>query len=883
MCAPGFGPYAPVVRIGRWPLVGRIDELRTVGGMSLRGDGPVGVVLAGAAGVGKTRLAREALESAGKQGASVQWAAATASARGLPLGAFAAALGAVESDPIWLLRRAREVLLAGAGRGGVVLGVDDAHLLDELSATLVHQLVTRREARVVLTVRSGEPAPDAVTGLWKDGHLQRLELQPLSLNMTATLLEEALGGLVAAGAARELWSITRGNPLYLQQLVQGELESGRLGPAAGVWRWSGRPRLSSGLAELIQARIGRLSDAERDVVEVLAFAEPLGVAMLTGLTTVEAVEQVEARGLIEVYADGRRLQARLGHPLYGELQRARCGQLRARRLRGRIATALCATGARRAEDTLRRAALAVDSDLEPDTDLLVRAAQRAAELCDPSLSQRLARAAVTAGGGLPARFALCDALLGLEPLDAVLAELTSVAQLVRNDHERTRVAAHQVVTLFWGLRRHDEAEQVLAAALDQVVDPACRQVLLGLQSAVDAVLCRPVQAVGTAREVLASRPPADPIALTYACWGLVTAGGGMGRLDGLADAVAQVDAAPQHFEAGIYRAPAISGGWTRALRLAGLLTDAEQEAQALLGRYRDARGAHGPISGVLYGLVALDQGLVRTAAGTFSDTGGVLRSMHPAWAYIAALGLTAALGMAGDPLAARAAAADAEALRHSSLVFREPDRLLAQAWVAAAEGAVGDARTLARQAATLAASQTQPAVEVGALHTAVCFGDRTVAHRLVALAGEVDGPRAPAAAAHAAALASDDGDGLQAASAQLEAMGAQLLAVDAAANAAAAYTRQGRRGSAQTAAARAHRLAEACEDAKTPALAAIAAPPLLTDREREIVTLAARGLSNRAIADRLVLSVRTVENHLYRASAKLGTNDRNDFAALLRG
>ncbi len=870
------------MRIGRWPLVGRTDELRVVGGMSLRGDGPVGVVLAGPAGVGKTRLAREALESAGKQGAVVRWAAATASARGLPLGAFAAALGAVESDPMWLLRRAREVLLADAGRVGVVLGVDDAHLLDELSATLVHQLVTRREARVVLTVRSGEPAPDAVSGLWKDGHLQRLELQPLSLNMTAALLEEALGGLVAAGTARELWSITRGNPLYLQQLVQGELESGRLGRAAGIWRWSGQPRLSSGLAELIQARIGRLSDAERDVVEVLAFADPLGVALLTGLTTAEAVERVEARGLIEVYPDGRRLQARMGHPLYGELQRARCGQLRARRLCGRIATALAETGARRADDILRRATLAVDSDLEPDAELLIRAARRAAERCDARLSQRLARAAVAAGGGLTARFALCDALLGQAPHESLLAELTSIAPLVRNDHERTRVAAHQIVTLFWGLRRHDEAEQVLAAALEQVIDPACRQVLAGLRSAVDAVLCRPVRAAATAKEVLASPQSADPIALTYACWGLVTAGGGLGRLDGLADAVRQVDEATESFEAAHYRVPAIGGGWTRALRLAGLLAEAEQEAQTLFGRYRDARGASGPMSGVVYGLVALDRGLVRTSAGTFRDTGGVLQGMHPAWAYIAALSLTLALGMAGEPIAARAAAAEAEALRHSSLVFREPDRLMALAWVAAAEGALGQARTLAREAAELAESQTQPAVEVVALHTAVCFGDRTVAARLAALAGEVDGPRAPAAAGHAAALAANDGDGLQEASAQLEAMGAQLLALDAAAHAVAAYGRQGRRGSAQTATIRAHRLADACEGARTPALAAIAAPQLLTDREREIVTLAARGLSNRAIADRLVISVRTVENHLYRASAKLGTNDRSDFAALLR-
>jgi DNA-binding NarL/FixJ family response regulator len=81
----------------------------------------------------------------------------------------------------------------------------------------------------------------------------------------------------------------------------------------------------------------------------------------------------------------------------------------------------------------------------------------------------------------------------------------------------------------------------------------------------------------------------------------------------------------------------------------------------------------------------------------------------------------------------------------------------------------------------------------------------------------------------------------------------------------------------------AHRLAQACEGARTPALAALAAPLPLTRREREIVTLAAGGLSNRQIADRLVVSVRTVEGHLYRACAKLGVSDPSELAPLLDG
>jgi DNA-binding CsgD family transcriptional regulator len=63
----------------------------------------------------------------------------------------------------------------------------------------------------------------------------------------------------------------------------------------------------------------------------------------------------------------------------------------------------------------------------------------------------------------------------------------------------------------------------------------------------------------------------------------------------------------------------------------------------------------------------------------------------------------------------------------------------------------------------------------------------------------------------------------------------------------------------------------------------VARPLPLTEREREIVSLAARGLSNREIADRLAVSVRTVEGHLYRAGNKLGVSDRSELKPILEG
>jgi DNA-binding NarL/FixJ family response regulator len=55
----------------------------------------------------------------------------------------------------------------------------------------------------------------------------------------------------------------------------------------------------------------------------------------------------------------------------------------------------------------------------------------------------------------------------------------------------------------------------------------------------------------------------------------------------------------------------------------------------------------------------------------------------------------------------------------------------------------------------------------------------------------------------------------------------------------------------------------------------------VTSREREIASLIAGGLSNREIADRLTVSVRTVEGHIYRACIKLDVTDRDELAKIV--
>jgi DNA-binding CsgD family transcriptional regulator len=864
-----------------WPLTGRAEELRFIEAAMRRSGESRGVVLVGAAGLGKTRLAREVLAEARRRGAATRWAVGTTSARGTPLGAFAAQLGAVDGDPPRLLRQVSNALVAGAGAAGVVVGVDDAHLLDELSALLVHQLVLTNAAAVVVTVRVGEPVPDAITALWKDGHLDRLEIQPLSEAETAALLAAVLDGPLDSASAHRMWALCRGNVLYLRQLVEGELEAQRLRRVGGVWRWAASRAVSPSLLKLVETRMGGLPQPVGDVVDLLALSEPLGVTVLVGLADAAAVEQAETRGLVSVEQHGRRLQARLAHPLYGEVRRARAGQLRSRRLRGQIASALASTGARRADDTLRRAVLVVDSDLPPDPHLLTAAARTAVQLCDLPLAERLARAAVAAGGGFDSRLTLAYALSWQCSGAEADLELAALAELARTDTQRVQVAIPRAGNLFWTLRRPPEAQAVLDVAEAALTDGGARSMVAAMRAAFYGFLARPHQAVQHAADALAVETLPNQ-AVVLATWGLAIGLGVLGRADQIGPAVSRAyTAASGSFDATLL-GYGLADVHLIVLRLAGYVHQVERVALDHGATrsdvvYRELYGA------ILLGHAALARGQLQTAINFLREAQATLTtSQVPGWRLHCLLSLTQALAMAGDPAAARQALLELETERHPGFVFLEPEVVLAQAWVAAAEGVVSQAIARAKEAAAVATSRGQLAHEMLALHTAVCFGDGTVADRLAELASQVQGPRAPAAAAHAAALAADDGDGLQEVSVQWEQLGDLLAAVDATAQAAAAYHRRARPGPAKVAAARAHRLAQTCQGARTPALIAVAQPVSLTRREQEIITLAGQGLSNQQIADRLVISVRTVEGHLYRAGAKLGAGHREQLAGLLR-
>jgi non-specific serine/threonine protein kinase len=62
-----------------------------------------------------------------------------------------------------------------------------------------------------------------------------------------------------------------------------------------------------------------------------------------------------------------------------------------------------------------------------------------------------------------------------------------------------------------------------------------------------------------------------------------------------------------------------------------------------------------------------------------------------------------------------------------------------------------------------------------------------------------------------------------------------------------------------------------------------AQPASLTRRQKEIAALVARGLTNRQIASKLIVSERTVDNHVANILKKLGLSSREQVAARMAG
>ncbi|WP_225440415.1 helix-turn-helix transcriptional regulator [Amycolatopsis eburnea] len=835
-----------------WPLVGREQEL-AFARRALADTEVCGLLLTGRAGAGKTRLAKVLLTELAGDGARTHWVRAMSSASTIPFGAFAHLLpGSADgtADRAHRLNQVAGHLTRGAEGRRLVLCVDDAHLLDDLSATLVHQLAATAAAFVIVIAPHGVSVPDPVFAMWKDRVAERLDVGELTRAQTIELVTAALGGRLDDGAEHRLWHLTLGNPLFLRELVQGGLDSGSLSAVDGLWRWSGALTATPRLVELIETRTDRVDADERRLLELLAFGEPLGSEPLVRLGAASVLASTERAGLVVSERIGRRLNVRLAHPLYAEVIRRRTSPLRQRDTYRILARTLDLTGARRAEDKPRLVRWRLAAGLPTDPQL-VRAAAETLLRKDFPQAEQLAAEAVRLGGGFAAKYLLAQVRIAggrHADADALLAELAGETV---SDAQHARVAGTRARNLAFGLNRFDEAESVLDTAETAVSGTADELVVARAAVRAATGACR--EALDLLGPVLDRNPRGDVLRLSA----LVVAAGALaesGRTEaclGVVEeglAITAADASVPGSRVRLEHARVV------ALCRAGRLEEAEDLAgehyRAAVGdRWAPALAA----AAASLGTVALAYGNVRAAIRRLSEALAVEGHDQPhEFRPAVASALARASAMAGQ-------ATDS------------PGRW-ATAWACAARGELTRAASLASQAVLEYAGRPAVAAEIS--HDLVRFG-------VPEFSSELDGPLVSLYAAHARALSAGDAAALDAVATAFADMGARLLAAEAAAEASRAHRAAGKLGSAVGSAQRAQSWLASCPDAATPALALLDTPLDLTVRELEIARLVATGLTSRAVADRLVVSVRTVDNVLHGVYAKLGISGRRELASVV--
>jgi DNA-binding NarL/FixJ family response regulator len=893
-----------------WPLVGRGEELGLLRRLRSTSVG-VSALIVGAAGAGKSRLARAALVEAAGEGWATLAVRGSPGLAGMPLGPFRTVVQVPSSGGlVEATHSVASELVAMRSTKGLVVLADDCQDLDDSSAGMLQQLVTGELIVAMMTTRSGVPPPVALMALWTEGLAERIELQNLSKGETLELLTAGLGGPVEESSADRIWHATAGNPLYLREVVLSSTETGALREVEGQWRWRGTWARGARLQEIVAGRLGRLDPDELTAMEMLAVARSLPLGLVTALTTARAVAGLEARALVTTESSGRRAEVTIAHPVHAEVLRGTMPALRQRSIRRNLVDALTATGARRTADRVRLAWWSWESGIDVDGVTLARGADALLFGIGPAISARLeeilpqtlgsatsgrpavgedldeavrlAEAAYQGTGAVAEGAVFARTLVwtgATRRAEAVLAELSGKADAV---DDRLLVAMVSAFVDFWGRHQIDATGGLIDTV--EAAGEGARPKLIADAFEELATIAWHTARPAMALDFVQRAAQAQGLDLSQSVAAAVAAGA-LGDVGRCGEAIALVDRA-------------LPGTTERAhpLRLAGLLLtrwsalwrmgelEAARELASWLREVALSDGSLGPAAdfGVLLGATLLRQGRPASAARMFQDAAGLLAE-RDVWGYRpwALSGLAWARAQAGEE---ESAAAALEEARRTQTISRHFDMTgyLAEIDLHRLAGRQDAAIRTAERAVAWARGAGIVDDEAQAIDAWVRITPApSLAERLAELATMTDSTLVGALADHARALVAADPQSLVDTSERLAAATAWRMAADAATTAARHFERRHESRAAQAAVRAAARFEAHCEGIPPPVAVGPAWTGELTRREREIANLAAAGRTSKEIAERMYLSRRTVENHLYRIYIKLGVTDRTALAQVL--
>ncbi|WP_186467013.1 LuxR family transcriptional regulator [Arthrobacter sp. UKPF54-2] len=771
----------------------------------------------------------------------------------------------------------------------LLLIVDDAHDLDEATAGVLVELAAAGWAKLLVGAAARPGLPEPLLQLWFEGIAERHDLRPLTREQTTEALAHRLGRQVLPNVAEVLWEASGGNPLLLSCLVDDAISDGTLLQRNGVWLLA-RPLNSHGerLTDVVRRQLLRRPADERKALNLVALAEPVSKALIEAMVDESTVAGLVEQELLRI-SEGSEPELRLWHTVYGDTLRNLVSPARSLQLRQSLLRLMDREPAS-AEGLLRQVSWSMECGVEVEDRQLLRAAilagrlfedelarKAAAQVKDPEL-QITARAVIARTYYNTSNHAAARDILEVDfakgrTVDSLLTgSLLWAAVLSALGHTPADIMQRAEALLRAGERlaadNPADAEGILAATRERV--RTIRAMVLALAGDADAAgAAGPDEgqppasnlegAFGLALEaeqlLVAGKPES---AYTVAAAALQAAGTEHDELYFLSDFL-------------VVRAvtAAIHGGdWNAADSL----------LEGFVAGFGPSLITFGGGVHTAAGIVLLYQGRAAEAKRTLRAALEALRLADPQqlFSLTAAMAFAAAAD-AGFTEKAAGFLADYESARPPVSRYL---RALAAMAVVYGKARLGGYRRAAEELQRLGnpdGDGNTAGLEFDSLTLRLALGDTEAAVRLRELKPELEGRRAGAICGYAAAIGTGlPGELLDAAKTceEAELWGFAALAYG---DAATAYHAAGDSLRERMAAAQRQRCRDRADSAPGDEPAGQDDTlGLLTRRERDIVALAVRGLSDRQIAADLQVSVRTVEGHLYRSYAKLNVKGREE-------
>lgn len=826
----------------------------------------------GPAGVGKTRVLAEATARHRSKGAVTLSLAAIGSTADVSFGALIGVLdpafptSAAVDDLTMMSDRLREHVLTLGCR---LITVDDAHLLDDDTSAVLHRLSHDGISVVLSTPAASLLDRGALRSIARSASTYRLDLTTLSPDHLGAMARSILGGAVDGALAAELEQHSGGNPLIARELIRAGLSTGSIVRRRALWVLERSLPTASGLREVLADSVHHVDPDERRLVEIALLADPLTLEIARRLIDDDVLDRAEASGLIRMDNSSPRT-IRVANVVIAHVVATDLPQLRRYRLLGELISAVTAP-----ESTLTMAQrsqlgtwhLERGDSLDPK--LLLEFARSASDQA-PARAERFIRAAVAAGGGPYVLLQLARHHAQQQQSVQALAVLDSLDRFGTEGDMTQHVGDLRASVI----ARSSTDPQLAIALLDR------RMARIGRTPALEATKVTALWRLGMVRQALTladevARAPGVTDEILLDTW---TTAGYAAIYAGDRDAFYRVRADVMHREA-VTACPLPDGPETVALLDAG--------AALMLGRpldeviEHDQQGYRRSLdrgdSGVRAQFAA-ELGWAEALRGDGRRALELLAEAQAATGAFAQTTLPWVLSLYIRVLAGCGRQKAAERILHElRSIPRVPvydvDVALAEVAVLTSRVSSTAASGFAREAADAAELQGQHYMARVCLYAATSCGDADSAERLSALLPNLPTAFDLAIDAHARAVVVHDPVGLERAARQLADQNHRWHALDAQALAVKWHQSDSDDTSAIGALQRLHDLKADVTELTSP-IAASLSQSRLTPREFQLARLAVLGRSDRAIAEVLDISIRTVQTHLCRIYTKLGVSGR---------